>query len=706
MLCNVCQRIFRGEWPLKWDDLTWSEGLPHHETVDSLLNSVQNRCYICARIWRNVRDTGDETSLLPCLRTWHARNKGLVTEYTFHIYGGRPDMVVVNFCCQDDKVEDSLNCWFKLPKFKLPKFKLPKVDCMCDIDVSYKYCPDHYITLAAKYATCEYEVASSTSAPSCLDLAYQWLKECTSSHVICAQKSEDSAPFTPTRLLDTRPQGAAESNLSCKLVVTSETGVQAPYATLSHCWGAEPIETLTSSTLEAMKLGIVISELSQTFRDAIVIARHLRIRYLWIDSLCIIQDSPEDWSREASAMKEVYANSTCTIAATWGDNSSTGCFVERDPLLISPSKITTAWTGRAEDRVTKMLAASTGRGVSNDSLLVLERDAWHRQIEHGALNRRGWVVQERLLSPRVLHFGKEQIFWECRNSIASEALPVPHNYDCDLGEDFPFKRQILSDSEQPLHHKLGRWQDIISCYMRCVLTRPEDKLIAISGVAKAFQSVAEDEYLAGLWREDLLDQLLWFVKSCMQENGLLSVKPHPYRAPSWSWASVDANITWPYISPYSKALVNIQETAVQPVTNDPMGQIRGGHIKLRGRVVKAEFREGEQGINWEIRIGDTGSDVNISLDLPGADTNNHWRQGYFLPVMWTPSWRPVKGLLVHPVDAAEAVFERCGYFTWENEETARKMFGLRTATKKKAGKIQEVLAEFVDQNPLQLITLI
>lgn len=354
-----------------------------------------------------------------------------------------------------------------------------------------------------------------------------------------------------------------------------------------------------------------------------MIVRKLRVRYLWIDSLCIIQDSPEDWSREASAMKDVYANSTCTIAATWGDNSSTGCFVERDPLLISPGKITTAWTGRTGGRVGRITTAWTGRrgrGVSNNSLLVLERGAWERQIEHGAVNRRGWVVQERLLSPRVLHFGKEQIFWECRNSIASETLPVPHKCNWDLGEEIHFKRQILSNSEQPRDYKFDRWQDIISRYMGCILTKPEDKLIAISGIAKAFSSVAEDEYLAGLWRKTLHLQLLWSVESCMQENGLQSVKPHPYRAPSWSWASVDANITWPYVSRINKPLVSVQEAIVQPVTDDPMGQIRGGHIKLRGRVVKADFRKGEQIHGWNIRIGGKTKVQFVSLPICQAHT--------------------------------------------------------------------------------------
>jgi hypothetical protein len=113
---------------------------------------------------------------------------------------------------------------------------------------------------------------------------HQWLNECISNHSICAQKSDDdpiSAKFLPTRLLDIQtPCAAAESNPHCKVVVTSETAVQGPYATLSHCWGTEPIKTLKISTIEDMKRGIIISEFPKTFQDAIVIARQSRTKAL------------------------------------------------------------------------------------------------------------------------------------------------------------------------------------------------------------------------------------------------------------------------------------------------------------------------------------------------------------------------------------------------------------------------------------------
>jgi hypothetical protein len=159
------------------------------------------------------------------------------------------------------------------------------------------------------------------------------------------------SPFVPTRLIDVQHSTSSGKGDGCKLVVTAEMRVQEPYATLSHCWGGlSTITKLMASTLEEMKSGISISELPQTFQDAIVIKRSLHVHYLWIDSLFIMQDSLSDWSIEASMMKSIYANSTCTIAATWGSSSHTGCFVERDPNMIMPCKIVPRWTGMgAED---------------------------------------------------------------------------------------------------------------------------------------------------------------------------------------------------------------------------------------------------------------------------------------------------------------------------------------------------------------------
>jgi hypothetical protein len=137
----------------------------------------------------------------------------------------------------------------------------------------------------------EHEVSPSTSSASSLDVAYEWYKECLENHVSCNRSFK--RPFRPNRLLDVG-RSSDDGGTECRLVFLDEIVLEERYATLSHCWGSSSIKTLTNATLQALRAGVSVSELPRTFQDAIVVARRLRLRYLWIGSLYILQDSPED----------------------------------------------------------------------------------------------------------------------------------------------------------------------------------------------------------------------------------------------------------------------------------------------------------------------------------------------------------------------------------------------------------------------------
>jgi hypothetical protein len=177
------------------------------------------------------------------------------------------------------------------------------------------------------------------------------------------------------------------------------------YTTLSHCWGKIEIRKLTNANLLDSIKGFNIDELPKTFQDAIAITRRLKVRYLWIDSLCIIQDSVEDWNDESSKMEDVYANGFCNIAATGAPDGRTGCFVERNPVLAQACRI-------SNESVHK---SSLRRGGPYD---FVTEDLRSDGILGAPLNRRAWVVQERMLSPRIIHFGKNQVFWECLEAVS------------------------------------------------------------------------------------------------------------------------------------------------------------------------------------------------------------------------------------------------------------------------------------------------
>jgi hypothetical protein len=153
-----------------------------------------------------------------------------------------------------------------------------------------------------------------------------------------------------------------------------------------------------------MKTSISLSELTKTFRDAVAIARRLQIRYLWVDSLCILQDSQSDWLVESAIMDKVYIHAFCTIAATTAYNGNDGCYSERDPRAFTPIIVDTNWT--------PIFA----------SWHFVPTAYWEKKFEASPLVRRGWVTQERLLSKRTLHFA-DVLIWECPSLVASEIQP-------------------------------------------------------------------------------------------------------------------------------------------------------------------------------------------------------------------------------------------------------------------------------------------
>jgi Heterokaryon incompatibility protein (HET) len=264
----------------------------------------------------------------------------------------------------------------------------------------------------------------------------------------------------------------------------------------SHCWGSHPIEVLTLERLEQFSRDIPTTDMAKTFVDAVEVVRALSLQYIGIDSLYILQDSQDDWLREAAVMGDGYKHLWCNIAAPRFSDSLSGLFSPRDPDLVKPFAIEISWIG----------------GVRNGTNVCQHSNLWKREVEQAPLNNRGWVCQERYLAPRVLYFSKTQLFWECGELEASEAWPhgIPPLVKTDK-----FKRRHISSVEQSESKRhlseLGKWGNIVSSYCFSQLTREDGKLIAIAGIAAEVQKVLNDDYLAGHWRQQLAYQLSWNV---------------------------------------------------------------------------------------------------------------------------------------------------------------------------------------------------
>jgi hypothetical protein len=251
----------------------------------------------------------------------------------------------------------------------------------------------------------------TTAPPSSSALALKWISKCDKYHKNC--KATGNKNFLPSRLIDV----GDKSSVDPSLLITANSFnllVGAKYVTLSHCWGSIEIKKLENANLADMKKAIVESSLPQTFQDAIRVTRELGVRYLWIDSLCIIQDSWEDWFQESSRMGDIYSNSYCTISATGAEDGSMGLFLDRKPPPVAKSSIyiSARWDGQVHRKSYK----HTGT-LNHDTKM------WEREVDSAPLNQRAWVFQERFLSHRNLMFGRNCLFWECTSDHASETFP-------------------------------------------------------------------------------------------------------------------------------------------------------------------------------------------------------------------------------------------------------------------------------------------
>lgn len=207
----------------------------------------------------------------------------------------------------------------------------------------------------------------------------------------------------PTRVLDV----GNEKCSTVQLVETRPQAINGSYLTLSHCWGQNEVIKLTTATVDNMHVGISISELPALYQDAITVCRRLEIRYLWIDSLCIIQDQELDWTREIAAMGEVYSNALCNIEAAHAADVFGRLFFSRDSTRIKLFPVTIE---RHEDGPLPFFLMDLSVQLEND-------------MNGAPLLKRAWVLQEQLLAKRSIIYSKKQLHWVCRSQEASEMFP-------------------------------------------------------------------------------------------------------------------------------------------------------------------------------------------------------------------------------------------------------------------------------------------
>ncbi|KAF2492957.1 HET-domain-containing protein [Lophium mytilinum] len=439
------------------------------------------------------------------------------------------------------------------------------------------------------------DVLDYTGTLSIIAKIKNWIKECRK-HELCKPHTPGFA-FIPTRLLYV---GTAEIP-ELRIVLGADLNQHpAPdFVALSHCWGGDIDYKLETTNYPSMtREGIDNDALSKNFQEAVYITRHLGLSYLWIDSLCILQDCEDDWAKESSAMRLVYSNAACVLSATASKDSNGGCFRKRP----APSE---TWSLVTSGKTRYYLSAQ------KPSIKTL----FDTRVETAPLTKRAWAFQERLLSRRLVHFCSDVVLFECNTMQASEfdeqgsryeKLPyVVHNGRLFDWVDENILTRLLSfagfsrdnyidrsasrgvrgalDVLKSLGAASGlglreqiefnqRWYSLVFAYSEGALTYPTDKLVAISGIAELVQDRAQTPYLAGLWSSVFVELgLLWRVRHLEKKQPL-------YCAPSWSWASVNGRVDLlPYIN-FGDVKFKAENIIVEMTVNQMLVSSKGENV--------------------------------------------------------------------------------------------------------------------------------
>ncbi|KAH6991473.1 heterokaryon incompatibility protein-domain-containing protein [Ilyonectria sp. MPI-CAGE-AT-0026] len=575
VLCSYCKDLSIDRLvQLMQEDLRQSSRLPppppslcyqHHASFLDLENAANNGCPLCQLIVDCFKWTAYQDGHIP---RWPRDHKPSA-ELAGSMYAVAKGLEVsdVRICLNNRHITSEWNMSRSVDQMNVrvgPFYELPLVITS----------PRANRQRVGDYPVGRFETDLDLGSEANYNTMRSWLEECQQKHPHCLDR-EHGPPELPTRVMDVgvTPVGIEPHPASVRILCSR--GMRANYIALSHCWGGTIKMVLKESRLAEFQNAIFTSSLPRNFRDAIAITRNLGIRYLWIDSLCIIQDSRSDWEKESKKMGHVYRNAFLTISATAAEGSEGG-ILGPWPTIDFPKPATV--------RVFPS-------GDENNAVVRLHLDhcenfpSWGHETAQSPLNSRGWVLQEMVLSPRNLYFGSKMIYWRCpdvlKGSDGARLLRVrPYPI-----EEYRHISAIIHPNTQhePLGHDprplLNNYYEVVEAYTSRKLSVASDKLPAIAGIA-SYLLPKLGPYLAGLWAHDIHCGLLWSAT-----NVSLSEK---FIAPSWSWASRDGRVSIGNGSPSSQ--YNLDEWQLQILEHYislrnpdiPFGEVTGGQLIVQG----------------------------------------------------------------------------------------------------------------------------
>ncbi|KAK6858276.1 hypothetical protein PG995_005975 [Apiospora arundinis] len=425
----------------------------------------------------------------------------------------------------------------------------------------------------------------------------EFLSDCHNRHDVC-NKSMDSR--MPTYLIEILDDPISASDPVLRLVYRPP-GVD--YAALSYCWGGDQKVKLTLSTIAEFTGAVQYSLLPKTLQDAVITAQMLGLKFLWIDALCVVQDDAVHIAREIAMMPSIYQNAYITIYAARASGADQGFLDD----IVTPSTSSHSF---------QFGICTPDELVSTDMNGQIEGDYFIPNIVGSVIcfcdldesnvvspiERRGWTFQEYLLSPRILEFGMYQTSFKClkfelRNS-GHESLDYGKRAERLTEFRSKFHNFGASDDSEGRSAIPLPWEVTVAHFAQREISNPRDRLRAISGVATVQGYHEGGTYLAGLWKEHLSTQLQWEA---------VGTKPRPaeYRAPSWSWASVDEDIDFhggvtPEMS--GRDLQVLDARIDLKDQSAPYGEVDYGSLTVRGWVKQKKVVNGGKSLanlDWE-----------------------------------------------------------------------------------------------------------
>jgi hypothetical protein len=541
---------------------------------------------------------------------------------------------------------------------------------------------------------------SHTGSDPSFKLARAWLAECQENHHHC-KMAQTASTLIPNRVIVVGPPDGSE----VPYLLETSGKIKGSYVTLSHCWGSSSgyVKT-TLDSLASHTSQIKLDLLPPTFKDAIKVVRELGVQYLWIDSLCIVQNDPKDWEKEAALMGWYYKNALVTISAAHGTNSEAGLFKPRDYLSTRPCELEICTAGTWQH--SHAYLRDTSFQISKSSLSSAYRPL--------PVHNRAWILQEQLLSTRTLTYSNSGISWRCQMMRFDERAPLAMSIEAfindkpqglvtrggdprevesttaEIQRNWIFPRQMNTSEggsegkREVFHgrdccgheddHFIKDWACVVQDYTSRGMTRQSDKLVAIRGVADVFATLRSAKYTAGIWNsseKSLVQGLLW--TSSRPGERLLDV------APSWSWASVQCEVGW-----LALYCANLQRTAeiLSFKSSDTVAQCRGT-ISLR-----TDVRLGTVGKDGKIRIVEwpksvSGEEFTNEDNTPAMGLDPHWRDAvismdemvransviYFMELATgrISKNRKVHALALLKDEKMKGHFRRVGFSTWDQD---------------------------------------